>query len=219
MTEEEIAIKLVELKNENEALRNENENFKNTFRQSIEAIKAGIKAETENVERRMTDFLGDRLDEVSSQTRLSQAEIANIRVEFWGDKDRTVGVVNELSALNRKAMDYDRMHEEWLGVSGSEDKPGAYAMLNRLWLDLRDRSRAAKSRTAFLTGGGITFVVVAFGLVSGAIEKASIANAEKSKENEAKVTDTRKLLFALDKETGITFATIKKDIEHLQRGK
>jgi hypothetical protein len=200
-------------------LESENTNLKNALRQAVDSIKSAVKNDVQDVERRMTDFLGDRLDENSAQTKTNQAEIATIKLEFWGDKDRTVGIVNEVSEITRKMQDFDRLHEEWVGVGGSEDRPGAFAMLNRLWLDLRDRSTRSKTFLAIGSGGGITFLVLAFNFTSGAIEKSAAANAKKSEENEAKVTEVRKLFYALDKEVAIKFAQFQKDIDSLHGGR
>ncbi|MGL5064783.1 MAG: hypothetical protein ACRC62_32785 [Microcoleus sp.] len=196
-------------------LESENTSLKNSLRQVVDTMKSAVKTEIQDAERRITDFLGDRLDDNSNQTKANHSEIVNLKVEFWGDKDRTVGLVNEVTDLTRKMQDFDRMHEEWVGVSGSEDRPGASSMLNRLWLDLRDRSTRLKTFSAIGAGGGLTFLVIAFNLISGAIEKASVANAERAAQNEARVTEARKMIFELDKTSSVTFAQIKKDIEFL----
>jgi len=209
MTEQEMIAKIAQLEAEQSTL-------KSTLRQTLDAIKGAVKTDIQETERRMTEFLGDRLADVTNKAKGNSEEISGLKVALYGDKDRTIGLLNEVAEMERKLQGFERLQEEWAGVSGSEEKPGAASMLNKLWLDHRDRSTRSKTFQAIGAGGGITFLVIAFNLISGAIEKSSSANAAKAAATEAKVSEVRSFFFGLDKTSAVNFKEIQKDIEFLK---
>jgi hypothetical protein len=205
MNEQETLTKIVELESELASV-------KSTLRQAVDAIKGTVKNDIQESERRVTDFLGDRLTDVTNKAQNNSGEILNLKVALWGDKDRNIGLINEQTDLERNVESLMKMKEQWDGT-GTEDNPGIPVQVTRLTLKERDRN----SRTQFLAGvlslGGLTI----FGIVSSVgwslIQRGLDASANRAQNIENRLT----VLSDVDKGFAVAAEGFRKDIEWIKK--
>lgn len=212
MSEQENAAAIAQLTAEIGQLRTENETLKNALKQLGNSVQSAVQSDIRESEKRMTGFLGDRVESVIKKADANFNEISGLKVALWGDKDRIVGLVNEQSELVRKVEPLMRMKDQWDG-NGTEENPGIPVQVTRLALTERDRVAAFKSRATFLSLGGLALFSFLATVGWTLIQRGLDASANRAQNIELRLSG----LDTFDRTIAVSAGKIEKDIEWIKK--
>jgi predicted RNase H-like nuclease (RuvC/YqgF family) len=154
MSEQENAAAIAQLSAEIVQLKNENETLKKTFRQFSDSVRDAVRNDIELAQKKMTEFLGDRVETVDKKAQSNTNDLARIKEQLDGDGKDEPGLRTMLKLLDGRT--------------------------STLELDKRDRSTVLSfGKAAWGIAGTLVFGLVVASINSTIAEKAkSAANTQ-----------------------------------------
>lgn len=154
MSNQENATTISQLSSEIVQLKNENETLKRTFKQFSESMRSAVQADIQEAQRKMTEFLGDRVETVNQKAQNNANDLLRIKEQLDGDGKDEPGLRTTLKILDSRT--------------------------STLELDKRDRSTVLNfGKVAWGFGGALVFSLVVASINSTIAEKAkNAANAQ-----------------------------------------
>jgi hypothetical protein len=150
MSEQENAAAIAQLTAEVGQLKTENETLKKTFRQFSDSVREAVKNDIDLAQKKMTEFLGDRVETVDKKAQGSANDLLKIKEQLDGDGKDEPGLRTMLKLLDGRT--------------------------STLELDKRDRSTVLSfGKAAWGIAGTLVFGLVVASINSTIAEKAKTA--------------------------------------------